>query len=337
MKIAFIITSPIFVASDGVVSQALTWKTGLEDIGHEVILINMWKKNDWKEFDIIHLFSFNDYMKDTINNISKVNQNIVLSPILDPTFSVRKLKLFAHWGSNKLRLTNKYHALFSIHEKIKLVLVRSKFEKEYMVGGIGIAKDKCKVVPLAYKNSPLEKNREREPFCLHISLLTDERKNVKRLIDAAIKYNFKLILGGKLRNKEEVDLLNSWINNNANIEYHGFLSNEEMTSLYSRAKVFALPSTNEGVGIVALDAAAMGCDIVITNLGGPKEYYNNMAMAVDPYSVNDIGRSIKKLINGKTFQPELFKHIKNNYSSMSVSKKLLNEYTKIVNNSILGK
>ncbi len=336
MKIAFIITSPIFVASDGVVSQALTWKTGLENLGHEVILINMWEKNDWKGFDIIHLFHFNEYMKDTINNISKVNENIVLSPILDPTFSIEKLKLFARWGSNRLRLTNKYHALSSIHNKIKLVLIRSEFEKKYIVRGIGIAEDKCQVVPLAYKNSLLEINREREPFCLHISLLTDERKNVKRLIDAAKKYNFKLILGGKLRNKEEVDLLNSWMDNNTNIEYHGYLSNEEKISLYSRAKVFALPSTNEGVGIVALDAAAMGCDVVVTNLGGPKEYYSDMAIAVDPYSVDDIGKSIKKIIDGETFQPKLLEHIKNNYSLMSVSKKLLNKYTKIVNNSRLG-
>lgn len=46
----------------------------------------------------------------------------------------------------------------------------------------------------------------------------------------------------------------------------------------------------EGVGIVAVDAAIYGCEIVITNIGGPKEYYDNMAYTVNPYNIDDIGK-----------------------------------------------
>ena len=66
-------------------TQALTWKIGLEQLGNEVVLINMWEKNDWKSFDIIHFYGYSDYMSDAINNISKVNTNIVVSPILEFT------------------------------------------------------------------------------------------------------------------------------------------------------------------------------------------------------------------------------------------------------------
>lgn len=332
MKIAFILSHGALAPSNGVRSQAITWKKGLENLGHEVILIDMWQKNDWTSFDIIHFYGFSIYMRDFINGVSKINPNIVVSPILDPNYSIRRLKLYSHFGIKKFNLTNPYHGLRSIKSKVKTILVRSNFEKEYIVKGFGFKREVCGVVPLSFNIPTHEKSRKKDSFCLHISLLTDERKNVKRLIQAAIKYKFKLILGGKLRNEKEVKLLNSWIGDNKNIEYRGYLSNEEMIRLYSAAKVFALPSTNEGVGIVALEAAAMNCDIVLTNLGGPKEYYNGMAKLIKPQSIDQIGRAIRYFLDGNSCQPELGSHIRSNYCLQSVTEQLVNAYQLINNN-----
>lgn len=326
MKIAFILSHAVLSPSNGIVSQALTWQKGLERLGHEVVLIDMWQKNDWASFDIIHFYGYSVYMRDLVNGLVRINPNIVMSPILDPFYSINRLKLYARWGSSKLGLTNPYYVMSSIKNKIKLFLVRSEYEKEYMVKGFGVKADNCVVVPLSYNVTSINKPVKREPFCLHISLLMDDRKNVKRLIQAAIKYQFKLILGGRIHNEQDLKTLNSWIGNNKNIEYRGYLSTEEQMTLYSTAKVFALPSTNEGVGIVALEAAAMGCDIVITSLGGPKEYYNAMAKIVDPFSIDDIGKAVMQLINGETFQPVLKEYIHNNFSLQSVSKQLVSAY-----------
>lgn len=326
MKIAFVLSSPVLSPSNGIVSQALTWKKGLEELGHDIVTVDMWQKNDWNSFDVIHFFGYGVYMRDLVNGLIKINKNIVVSPILDPNYSIQRLKLYSKWGSNKLGLTNPYYIMSSIKDKIKLFFVRSEFEKEYMVKGYGVPENRCVVVPLSFNISLPKETFEREPFCLHISLLMDERKNVKRLIDAAIKYKFKLILGGRVHNKEDEEKLKNWIGDNENIEYKGYLSIEEMISLYSRAKVFALPSTNEGVGIVALEAAALGCDIVMTKLGGPKEYYNSMAKIVDPYNIDEIGQGIVELINGKTYQPQLSKYIHKKFSSQIISEQLINAY-----------
>ena len=326
MKIAFILTQVVLSPSNGVVSQALTWKLGLEKLGHEVVLINVWEKNQWEEFDLIHFYGFSVYLQEFITGLSKINPNIVVSLILDPDYSIQRLKFYAHWGNNKLGLTNRYQSLYNIKDKIKLFFVRSEFEKEYILKGFGIDEKRCITVPLSFNVSMPSKPIKKEPFCLHISFLADERKNVKRLIDAAKKYKFKLVLGGKLRSEQELKLLNSWIGDCKNIEYRGYLSTEEMSSLYSRAKVFALPSTNEGVGIVALEAASMGCEIVMTSLGGPKEYYNEMAKIVNPYSVDEIGTAVIDLMENETFQPKLGEYIRNNFSLQSISEQLLNAY-----------
>lgn len=314
MKIGFILSNPVFAQSNGIVSQALTWKKGLESKGHQVVLINMWDKNEWTSFDAIHFFGFSRYMSDFLQGLYKVNDKVVLSPILDPSYSISSFKAYCHWGNDRLRLTNPYHSLYSVKDKIKRYLVRSEFERSYIVKGLGMSEDKCSIVPLSFEPCSGKLNREREDFCLHISLLCDERKNVKRLIEAAKKYRFRLVLGGKLRNESERQLLASWISGADNIEYKGFLSEEEKNNLYARAKVFALPSVNEGVGIVALEAASCGCDIVITDKGGPKEYYNEMANTVNPYDIDEIGQAVADFMQGKTFQPDLASYVNSHYS-----------------------
>ena len=320
MDVAFILTAPRIVPSDGVASQAMTWKTELEDLGYHVKLINMWEKNDWKSFSAIILFGFNDYLKDFIKWVSPINPHIIVAPIFDPNHSLFLLRAYSLWGCDKLHLSNSYHDLRTIKDKIKLFLVRSEFEKYFVSKVFGISSRKCIIVPLSHSpNLPNLIDSRRDDFCLHISLLCDSRKNVKRLIDASQQYNFRLVLCGLLRNDDEAKLLESWLEGKDNVEYKGFGSKEEMYALYSRARVFALPSTYEGVGIVALDAAAMGCDIVITKLGGPKEYYKGQAIEVDPYDMDCIGKAVKSFMDGKTYQPALSQFIRTTYSASSIS------------------
>ena len=333
LHIAFILSSGVIVPSNGVRSQALTWKRGLEQLGHEVTLIDMWQENDWKRFDILHFYGLSIYMRDFVIRIASINSHIVVSPILDPSYSVMRLKLYSYWGINKLNLTNPYHGLNSIRNKIKLILARSEYEKRYIVDGFGFNKDVCNVVPLSYNTLNTSKRFKKEPFCLHVSLLLDERKNVKRLIQAAIKYKFKLVLGGKLRNNEELRLLHNWIGRHDNIEYRGFLTDNELYDLYARAQVFALPSLNEGVGIVALEAASMGCDIVMTNIGGPQEYYNGLAKIINPYSVDEIGEAVVQLLQIESFQPKLRHHIESRFSLQKTALTLLDSYHKVCNDA----
>lgn len=317
---------PVFAPTNGVVSQAYTWKKGLEELGNEVVLVNMWDKNDWSSFDFLHFFGFSVYMADFIKVLYHVNPNIALSPILDPDYSITNLKIRSYWGNRKLNLMNPFYALRQIKPFIKWVFVRSEYELEYMTKGFGFEREKCPIVPLSYGIDLPNKTIDKELFCLHISLLCDERKNVKRLIEASKKYKFKLILGGKLRNEQEKRMLESWMKGNEYVEYHGFLSLDEMKDLYSRARVFALPSIVEGVGIVALEAAVYGCDIVVTEKGGPHEYYKDMALNVNPYSVDDIGMTVTRYMNGFTHQPELQQFTIKNYSLVAIAQRILDVY-----------
>jgi len=121
------------------------------------------------------------------------------------------------------------------------------------------------------------------------------------------------------------------VGNAKNIDILGFVSDEELVSLYNRAKVFALPSLNEGVGLVALEAAIHGCNIVITNLGGPKEYYEKgLAQLVNPYDIDDIGQAVLRALEDNTSQPQLRDSLIQKYNVSACVNKLVECYQSIL-------
>lgn len=335
MKIAYIIYPFVIFSnkSNGVRSQAITWANMLTTHGHQVDLVNNWEDYDWKTYDAIHFIGPREWSTNLMWNISTLNKHIFYSPIIDPFHCNRKkekLKL-------ALSIKSKFRYYTPFCDELRPlkapnhILVRSQFEKQYIQEMYDIEDERITIIPLSVSTS-IEKakltQQTRENFVLHISSLYHPRKNVIRLIQAANKYHFKLVLAGNPGTQEDLDLLKKEIGNNPNIEILGFISEEKKIELYSKAKVFALPSICEGVGIVAVDAAYCGCNIVITNDGGPKEYYNKLAIEVSPYSIDEIGQACNIFLEGKTFQPTLSEHIKNNYSTERITKLLENTYAK---------
>ena len=197
--------------------------------------------------------------------------------------------------------------------------------------GYGISQDKIALVPLSYRDIDYHPEIQKEPFCLFAGTMTQPRKNVPRLIEAAKKYKFQLKLVGNTGNTESEAYLQSLINNYPNIEILGFVSDKELVSLYNRAKVFALPSINEGVGLVALEAAMHGCDIVITNIGGPKEYYpSEMVQLVNPYDTDDIGQAVLRAMEDSSSQPKLRNLLEKSFNVSYCTDLLIHNYSRIL-------
>lgn len=56
------------------------------------------------------------------------------------------------------------------------------------------------------------------------------------------------------------------------IDQRGRLPDDEMPAFYRGLDVFLIPSRQEGLGIVGLEAMAAGCPVVSTACGGPEDY-----------------------------------------------------------------
>ena len=334
MKIAYIMYpgACYMGKGDGSKMQAEIWLKELENKGHTVDRINPWGHYDWKSYDIVHVFGFGLWNYDMIHWGSGLNPNFVFSPIIDTNTPMWKYRLATHFGCSKLRLFSQNYALRELRPDIKLFLARSEYEADYLRRGYNIDDSKIRIVPLSFREDHYDPSIQKEHFCLFAGTMTQPRKNVPNLIMAAKKYGFRLVLVGNKGNADSERKLRNLIGDATNIEVKGFVSDEELISLYNRAKVFALPSLNEGVGLVALEAAVHGCDIVITSLGGPKEYYpDGAAQIVNPYSIEEIGQGIMAALEDQTSQPKLREHLINSYSVSKCTDRLIEYYQDVIN------
>lgn len=317
--------------SNGVRSQALSCSNILNTFGNECVLINGWEHYDWKTFDAIHIYGYDIAIHTFVKMLHKKNSNIYISPIIDSTKPYDMYKWATFNGFEKLRLYSNNYALRQALQLVKGVCARSEHEAKYFNKSFGIDNKKIFTIPLSYSIQAPENIddvlKSKEDFCFHLSSLYQERKNVIRLVEAAKKYGFKLVLGGSKGNDNDFFKIKQAIGNAKNINVLGYVSDDELINIYSKAKVFALPSTNEGVGIVALDAAVYGCNIAMTNISGPKEYYPNCETVeiVNPYDIDDIGQKIVKLLKVDNTDV-IYNHMISKYSEVKTYENLTNIY-----------
>jgi len=325
MKIGITLPHVAFTYDAGIPVQGRFWKRGLESLGHEVLLMNNWEKFDYDSLDYIIILGQGIMMSEMVNSYKKYPKlKVVSAPIIDWHKSLLEFKLRCKYlGWHKAGLIKPLHEIYVVKDKIDFFLARSEFEKKVIMQGFGVEPSKVHIVPVSLRidNIPEVDYSKKEDFCLHVSRLANWGKNVPRLIEAAKKYGFTLKLAGTLHGEERL-WLDKLIAGTDNIEYLGRLSDEDLFEGYRKAKVFALPSIVEGVGSVALEAAISGCEIVLTDIGGPKEYYDGRAVLVNPYDVDSIGKGVMEAFESKKAQPELREYILKNYSLAACSKKL---------------
>jgi len=84
-----------------------------------------------------------------------------------------------------------------------------------------------------------------------------------------------------------------------NIEFPGFISNEEIMKLYQKAKVYCQLSYRESFGMSLLEAMSCGCIPVISNRGALPEVVDNLGFIVDYGDVDGTIKAISNALNSE--------------------------------------
>jgi len=113
-------------------------------------------------------------------------------------------------------------------------------------------------------------------YLLLAARINDPRKNAGMLINAfAMIRNrhprLKLVLAGETPG-EALQSLITELGLDGSVVFAGTVAREELLKLYQGAALFVLPSTQEGLGIVMLEALACGTPVVATRCGGPEGF-----------------------------------------------------------------
>lgn len=333
MNILYVLAPSITRERNGIKKQAEIWADQLIKKGHNVIKFSPWNPPAWENIDLIHLFGNGLWLIEIINSFPSPKIPIIISPIIDTFKPIWQYKFASYLAIPKLRLYSSNYAIRYIKDQKPInFLVRSEHEKRYVREAYGIEDSHIDLLrlPCRFNDLPtIGDISNKQDFCLHVSAFTQERKNVMALMKAAAKYNFNLVIAGSAVSEEDSKPFYDFAKRHPNIKILGQVTEEELNKLYTDAKVFALPSFDEGVGFVALEAASKGCNIVITKLGGPKEYYQGMAIEVDPFNIDDIGQGILQALKTEP-NPYLKELILSKYNLDTNSSKLVEIYQKIL-------
>lgn len=144
-------------------------------------------------------------------------------------------------------------------------------------------------------------------YILAVGRITPE-KGFDDLIEAFIhlesKEEYKLVIVGGV---EYETTYQEYLKNKSKrhpIIYTGFLTDKYLEELYSHARLFVLPSHNEGFPLVVLEAMQLECDILLSDIPATRllalseEYYFPVG------NVANLSQRLEEKLNEKLHQPQ---------------------------------
>lgn len=155
-----------------------------------------------------------------------------------------------------------------------------------------------------------------------------EEKGIRQLLQAVLKLpkqiNVYIIGDGPL--KEEVEKASD---HNTNLYFLGKIDNSLTPIYYSAADTVVVPSYEETLGRVNMEALACKTPVIVSKGGGVKEVVDESVGLLIDVNPNDIAKAIIKLYRNKNLYNQLQKNarlkMKREYSNKNI-KKFIKEY-----------
>ena len=234
------------------------------------------------------------------------------TPLLLPARSglractVYDLDFLAHPNRARGEMRRDFPRLVHAHAaKADLVVTISEYSKRQIVARLGVAPERiavCRPGVPAWISGPLPRRPAGAPGHVLFVGTLEPRKNIPALLAA---YRLlaerqpsapRLVLAGQATPAAE-----AWVAEaeapplRGRVVVEGYVSNERRAELYAGAAVLVLPSLDEGFGLPALEAMALGIPVVASNVGALPEVVGDAGILVDPADVAGLAGALEQV------------------------------------------
>jgi glycosyltransferase involved in cell wall biosynthesis len=155
----------------------------------------------------------------------------------------------------------------------------------------------------------------REDFILYAGGISPN-KNLQTLLEAfaglaQCRGGMRLVLAGDYlgdRFQSSYDDLIGWIADldlQQSVHLAGRVSDEELASLYRRARLLAMPSFDEGFGLPAIEAMACGAPVVVSSGNSLEEVVGEAGLVVDPYDTRALRDAMARILGDDALAADL--------------------------------
>lgn len=346
MRVLMVNREDAFSLLGGDTIQMLKTKESLEKLGIKVdVSLGNKDVNYYKQYDLVHMFNVQTekFSHKEAKKIKLANIPLVVSPIWwdfeeelindVENYSKKMMFISKFIGINNakslksLKLKLKYKKINKILNISQYLLPNSKMEIESLNRCFSYDKKKNFVIYNGISDSFIKefKNETERKYVLQVGRI-EPTKNTLLTIKACNELKLPLLIVGKNADQDyyEKCLIEG---QKGKVEFLDSQEHEQLIKIYEKAKVHVLPSYRETPGLVSLEAAVLGCNIVSTNIGSAEEYFKSMVSYCNPSDFNSIKNAIEIEWN-KPNNNILKNHIINNFTWDIAAKNTLEIYKK---------
>lgn len=321
MNVVIIARSTFFTVPGGDTVQAIQTARHLEQLGVQVDIKLTNNAIDYSKYQLLHFFNV-IRPADILYHSRKANKPYVISTILCDYSEFDKyhrtgtgrllgflsadgieyVKAIGRWLLGRDHLASIDYIWRGHKSSVKTILKNAAMilpnsQSEYKrVGQMYLSGLNHQIIPNGvnpglFKYDPSIKKDKKLVLCV---ARIEGLKNQINLIKALNNTEFKLlIIGSQAPNQkgyyEQCKKLAA-----ANVTFINHIPQQELVAFYQQAKVHVLPSWFETTGLSSLEAALMGCNIVITDKGDTREYFDDNAFYCEPEKPESILAAIQK-------------------------------------------
>jgi glycosyltransferase involved in cell wall biosynthesis len=312
MHILFATSQATALTRGGVRTQVLQTKEALENLGVHVTLFDPWRNFQANEFDLVHIFSANMATYHFARAVKAQGLPLIISPVFYTRRTAKVvqnvIKVDKFISRNVRGLWTDYGLIAEMCSWAEAITPNTAEEGKLFVDAFGIPENHVIVVPngveerFVHATSVLfEREYGIKNFILAVGNIGPERKNILRLIEALESIDHPAAFIGHIEDTPSGRACLERASRNPRLLIVGAIPHDSMllASAYAACDVFVLPSQFETPGIAALEAGLAGAKIVITQLGGTKEYFGDDAIYVEPTSTENIAQGIQSALKNK--------------------------------------
>lgn len=227
-------------------------------------------------------------------------------------------------------------------KRAEKIIVPSQFVMEELIKQYKIAKNKIVVTYEGVDknkkpgdNAILKKYKITKPYLLYVGNVYPH-KNIEKLIEAIKILNQPLITLVVVcaRNvfSERLKKLITQSGAESFVKMAGYVPDDELAVLFWEAEAFVFPTLSEGFGLPGLEAMALGCPVICSDIPVLREVYQEAALYFDPVNPADIAEKIKLFLSDKTLREKLKNlgsELAGKYSWSRMAKETLSVYQSV--------
>jgi glycosyltransferase involved in cell wall biosynthesis len=342
MKIYFGTYQALLMNRGGPTYKIFSLKEHLEKLGVNIDLYDMWNASKQPNSqDLVHLFTANLNTYPLARNLKIAGIPYVVNPIFFSNHSatlIKKYRFLEKIASTVLKRSySDYTVTQEICEQAIKILPNTAAEGALLQQGLGVSSAKTQVIyngvekRFAQADKTLFKQKYGwEDFVLYVGHLGSHRKNGRNIVRALQKLKQPAVIIADVLQTPEGIWCEQQIAKSKNIKLIKWIKHADplLASAYAACHTFILPTRFETPGRAALEAGLAGANVVITPIGGTKEYFMDFAEYARPDSVQSIVHATEKMLNKKK-NSKLQQHILDNFIWEKIAKQTWQMYKQI--------